>query len=364
MPGHVYTIEELMLDDSFINYCLSTGTGIPLRWKNIIRENPAQEKTFDEAKRLVLALHGGLSRPEVNRQIEIVRRQLDGKKNDVELAVEEGPALSAAFVITDKGQIRRKFFRKVFYSAAAISIMITGILWWFAFRPAANSPGVESHSARVQNYQSSLGQRQKIDLPDGSFVILNSNSSIRIAFTDEQREIRLKGDAFFRVAKDERIPFIVFTENVTATALGTEFYVHGRKDDQNNVQVDLLEGKVKMADMRTPASPRAIILKPGDSGRIGEDLSLEVRTFDSLHLRLWITGRIYFNETPLSKAVKQLEDWYGIKIEVRNEELKDKPFNGEYIDEPWQNILDMICFTFNSRYTIKDNRVIIEKLNL
>ena len=60
------------------------------------------------------------------------------------------------------------------------------------------------------------------------------------------------------------------------------------------------------------------------------------------------------------KAVKQLESWYGVKIEVRNEELKNKAFNGEYIDEPLQNILDMICFTFNSRYTISDNKVIIE----
>ena len=90
MPGHVYTIEELMLDDGFINYCLSTGTGVPLRWKNIIRHNPAQEKTFEEAKRLVLALHGGLSRPEVHRQIDIVRKQLDGRKNEAERAVEEG----------------------------------------------------------------------------------------------------------------------------------------------------------------------------------------------------------------------------------------------------------------------------------
>ena len=80
MPGHIYTIEELMLDDSFVNYCLSTGAAVPSRWRNIIRDNPAQEKTFEEAKRLVLALHGGLSRPGVNRQIEIVRQTIKGEE--------------------------------------------------------------------------------------------------------------------------------------------------------------------------------------------------------------------------------------------------------------------------------------------
>ena len=63
MPGHIYTIEELMLDDSFISYCLSTGAAVPSHWRTIIRDNPGQQKTFDEAKKLVLSLHGGLSRP-------------------------------------------------------------------------------------------------------------------------------------------------------------------------------------------------------------------------------------------------------------------------------------------------------------
>ena len=155
-------------------------------------------------------------------------------------------------------------------------------------------------------------------------------------------------------------PFVVLTENITATALGTEFYVHGRKDDNNNVQVDLLEGKVQMVDNSIPTLQPAIILKPGESGRFGENSSIQIHSFDSLHLRAWIAGRIYFNETPLMKAVKQLESWYGVKIEVRNEELKNKAFNGEYVEEPLQSILDMICFTFNSRYTISDNKVIIE----
>jgi len=274
--------------------------------------------------------------------------------------VEEGPSLSTALVITNKGQIKRRFLKKVLYSAATISIAITGILWWFAFRPAADSPGISSQPAQVQNYQSPLGQRQKLDLPDGSLVILNSNSSIRISFTDKKREIRLKGDAFFRVAKAKGIPFVVLTENITATALGAEFFVHGRIADKNSVQVDLLEGKVAMADRRTAASGTAIILKPGESGILGKDSSLEIVSFDSLRLRSWITGRIYFNETPLMNAVKQLENWYGIKIEVRNEVLKNKACNGEYIEEPLQSILDMICLTFNSRYTISDNKVIIE----
>ena len=42
MPQHIYTIEELMLDDSFISYCLSTGAAVPSHWRTIIRDNPGQ----------------------------------------------------------------------------------------------------------------------------------------------------------------------------------------------------------------------------------------------------------------------------------------------------------------------------------
>jgi ferric-dicitrate binding protein FerR (iron transport regulator) len=361
MPGHVFTIEELMLDDGFVNYCLSTGHAVPSRWKKIIRDHSSQEKTFEEAKRLVLALHGGLSRPEVNRQIEIVRRQLDGRKNEVaEPLVDAGPSLSTEFVITNKGKIKRRFLKKMAYSGLAICIMITGVLWWSVYRPVANTSSFASQPTQVQNYHSPLGQRKKINLADGSLIILNSNSSISVAFTNNKREVRLNGDAFFEVAKDEANPFIVYAKNVAATVMGTKFYVHGRKDDETSLQVDLLEGKVQMVEMGSPTSRRPIILNPGESGRFGEQSSLEIRSFDSFHLRSWITGHIYFNETPLMKAVKELENWYGIKIEVWNEELKNKPINGNYIDEPLQNILDMICFNINSRYSIKDNRVIIE----
>jgi ferric-dicitrate binding protein FerR (iron transport regulator) len=362
MPGHAFTIEELMLDDSFVNYCLSTGTAVPSRWKKIIRDHPSQEKTFEEAKRLVLALHGGLSRPEINRQIEIVRQHLEGKKGEKANPVEEeGPPLSVAFVITKKGQIKKRLLKKVVYSAVAFCIMATAIIWSFVSRPVTKSTALSSQPVQVQNYHSALGQRQKVTLPDGSFVILNSNSSIRIAFTNEKREIFLKGDAFFRAAKDVTKPFIVYTENIAATALGTEFYVQGREDDKKNVQVDLLEGRLQMVDLNKPAPGREIILRPGERGvKYGGNSSLEKHSFDSLHLRSWVTGRIYFNETPVVTALKQLEGWYGIQIKVSKADLKNRFINGEYIDEPLQNILDMICFSINSRYSIKDNRVIIE----
>src|SRR5687768_4053680 len=148
MKGHIYTIEELMLDDSFVSYCLSTGAAVSSHWKTIIRNNPKQEKTFDEAKNLVLALHGGLSRPEMNRQIEEVRRQLQQRKKE-EIVAQPGyePPLSSAFVVTEAGHIKRRVFQ-IAVSYAAVACIIIAVAWWFFSQSASYSS--ENQMAEVQ----------------------------------------------------------------------------------------------------------------------------------------------------------------------------------------------------------------------
>lgn len=363
MPGHIYTIEELMLDDSFISYCLSIGAAVPSHWRNIIRDNPGQQKTFDEARKLVLSLHGGLSRPEVNRQIDIVRRKLkERSETSMEIQPEQGPSLSSEFVVTGDGQIKRKVFKTILSYTGVMCLLVIAA-WFFIFRSDDQSSVKPPSLAQTLSYQSPLGQRQTISLPDGSIVILNSNSSISLNddFNKEKREIRLTGDAFFKVAKDAKRPFVVYSENIATTALGTEFYVHGKKDGDKGIQVDLLEGKVQIADIKKNAANGAIILLPGESGKSIKGFDLSKGSFESLHLRSWINGRISFNETPVLKAFKQLENWYGIKINVRKKGLEQRSIiASEYQEASLQDILKVICFSINSKYSFADNKVIIE----
>ena len=360
MKGRIYTIEELMLDDSFVNYCLSTGAAVSLHWKNIIRDNPEQEEIFNEAKRLVLALHGGLSRPEINRQIDYVRRQLQEKKKDtVTVPAEYEPSLSSALVVTGTGRLKRKFFR-IAFSYLAIASIVIAAGWWIFSRSASSSSEGQSVSVQAGHFQSQPGQRQTVSLPDGSVVILNSNSTVswNAGFNTATRDIQLTGEAFFKVAKDPRKPFTVITGNISTTALGTEFYVHGRKEGDNHIEVDLLEGKVQLTT-KNKNSP-ALILFPGEKGESIDGLQLQRSVFNAGHLRSWINGRISFNETPALKALKQLEAWYGVKIIVKNQKaLKDRVITGDYQNDSLQDILKVICFSISSRFSLTGDTVII-----
>ncbi len=361
MKGHIYTVEELMLDASFVSYCLNNEAAASSHWKTIVNDNPDQETTFQEAKKMILALHGGLSRNEVNRQIEKVRQQLQERKLEA-IAFQPGyePELSSQFVVTGTGRIRRKIFRTtIAYAAAACLILFIAIRFFQQDKPSSGQLSTET--MRPMSFQSPVGQRKTVVLPDGSTAILNSDSRIawEADFNKSNRTIQLTGDAFFKVAKDPQKPFVVMTGNIATTALGTEFYVHGRKTNEKNIQVDLLEGKVKVNDVKN-SGETSMILLPGERSTYTKEKKLQKGAFDSLYLRTWVDGRLFFNETPVLKAFQQLETWYGIEIKVKKTGLKLRSISGDYQGASLQDILKVICFSIDCRYSFSGNIVTIE----
>ena len=90
------------------------------------------------------------------------------------------------------------------------------------------------------------GNRTNIQLPDGTSVWLNANTSLRypMAFAENSREIMLDGEAYFEVAKDKK-PFIVKTSKYDVEVLGTTFNVEAYKD-KSDFRTMLYEGKVKL----------------------------------------------------------------------------------------------------------------------
>lgn len=363
MPRPLYTIEELMLDNSFVDYCLSTGSAVPSRWLKIIRENPDQLVTFEEAKRLVIALHGGISKLEVNRQIEVVKKKLkerSGASSEEKIIADPG---SSDFFVNRQGKIKGGRLKKLVLAlAAACAILSFG--WIIVWQKDRGAPASQQSLVQTLIYQSPLGQRQTILLPDSSTVILNSNSRLTVSshFNTKDREVRLEGNAFFDVARDKDRPFIVWTGSMATKALGTAFYVHGDKRMGKDIRVDLLEGKVELKDTAMKSTGGRLLLYPGETGKKVSSGDLQRSLFDAEKLQSWISGKLSFNRTPVNQALAQLESWYGIDIKVERKALQGKTINGDYHDAALQDILKVICFSINSQYSVTENTVIIEQL--
>ena len=94
--------------------------------------------------------------------------------------------------------------------------------------------------------ETAIGALQKLDLPDGSVALLNTDSAIDTAFTATERRVRIvRGEVFFTVAKDAARPFVVTAGTVAVRAVGTAFNVQRH---HGSVEVLVTEGRVRVTD--------------------------------------------------------------------------------------------------------------------
>lgn len=363
MQKHIYTVEELTLDESFVSWCLHDDVKNSSHWQTIVEENKSEAEVFSEAKALIKLLHGGLSKNEVNRQIEKVRLQVQERKKlqvENETASVQGIVLSSNFTVTKDGRIKRNFFRVLTVSAAAACLFFLMIWRFSGIKNSDDSIAKEFKPGMT--FQSALGQRRNVTLPDGSEIVLNSKSNITLEanFNQSSRHVKLTGDAFFKIAKNASKPFVVFANEIHVVALGTEFYVHGNYNNNKEVKIDLLEGKVKVETNDKEGVQKKLILLPGESTETDDGINLHKIIFDKTYLRHWVHGNLSFDDIPITEAFEKLQSWYDVEIKVDKEGLKNYKVSGEYNNASVQDILKVICFSINKKFIISGNTFVIQ----
>ena len=162
------------------------------------------------------------------------------------------------------------------------------------------------------------GKRERIMLPDGTEVWLNSATFLIYpsAFTGENREVYLVGEGFFKVKKDDRQPFIVHTNEIKLQVLGTEFNVSSYPD-QDNVSAALERGTIKIIPKDTTLSP--CILEPNSYYAYQKSTGkASVERVKASDYSDWREGGLFFYDKSLEEILKSLERAYGVKIYLRS----------------------------------------------
>lgn len=154
------------------------------------------------------------------------------------------------------------------------------------------------------------GGQFKLVLGDGTIVWLNAASRLRYptAFHGADRKVELSGEAYFEVAHDALHPFRVAVDGVMVEDLGTSFNINSYRDE-GVMKTTLVEGAVKITK-----GAQSEVLRPGEEALVG-DGPMNVQKADLLEATGWRRGEFVFHETPISSVMKQLERWYGITIE-------------------------------------------------
>ncbi|MCJ1885918.1 FecR domain-containing protein [Pseudomonas sp. LA21] len=181
------------------------------------------------------------------------------------------------------------------------------------------------------DHLTAVGERQNLDLADGSRILLNTDTALSSHIDEQQRIARLyRGEAYFDVAHDRSRPFEVEAGPVQVTVRGTAFAV---KYLGNEAEVSVQRGEV---DLRTPLDNARISLTAGDSIRVGpQGFGERQHSVEDQAQLAWVKGRLVFENCPLSQVLAELRRYYPGWIVNTNERLDNVSVTGNWrLDDP------------------------------
>ncbi|MFW0757337.1 FecR family protein [Pseudomonas sp. H11T01] len=175
-----------------------------------------------------------------------------------------------------------------------------------------------------------VGERQRLQLEDGSQVLLNTNSAFSSTINDQQRVARLyQGEAFFDVPANRGQPLEIDAGPVKASVRDTAFAVRYL---DGVAQVRVQRGDV---DLQTTHDDARVRLFAGESIRIGPNGFDRPAKLDLDKDLAWVQGRLVFENCPLSQVLAELRRYYPGWIINNNEQLADVAVTGNYrLDQP------------------------------
>jgi transmembrane sensor len=198
--------------------------------------------------------------------------------------------------------------------------------------------------------------RAQFTLPDGTVGWLNSNSSVKYNGNfNFDRQVTLKGEAYFDVFKDKSRPFIVNTNDVFVKVLGTRFNI-ASYENEKEIEVVLEEGSLVF---NLKDKNKSYMMVPNDLvtyDKTVQDFSTE--TVQPQKYLSWTEGRLEFRNDPLDVISRRLARWYNIDIELKAS-LKDDPrLRATFIDESYEEVLDLLKRSLPVDYTIENGKLL------
>ncbi len=238
--------------------------------------------------------------------------------------------------ISLEGTQKRETFRFDFTWASylAASIVLVALAVYF----------IAGSSLYYQTFQSGYGEVKKLTLADGSTVVLNANSSLRLprfGFGSASREVFLIGQAEFNVQHTHDLQkFLVHTpDQLEIEVVGTEFVVYSRP---RSSQVILNKGKVVLRNLADTIT-RPLVIKPGDVVTIQKGKFTVQERQPTQKYTAWKEHRFVFDQTPLAEIAYQVKENFGITIQIQNTEIANRALTGTFEAVSADELLEVVA---------------------
>ena len=366
MPNDDFSVEELVCNDNFQQYCLGSDLKIQILWDEWIRDRPGRALDFEEAKKIVGLLTARQGSKTV--QLEDLRKGIKQREIFDELITTRAGA--TPIVLPKKTD---RIYRYLAGLAAAGIIAVSSVLLFQGKQPAEN---LFSKNVSGKSISSGSAIRKTVMLPDGTLITIGKESTIRLNqnFSTGNRELWLSGEAFFDVKHDPQHPFVVHTISSDIRVLGTVFNVKAYPGD-TTMETTLIRGSVRVdAKKHTNYS---ITLKPDEKlisyKPTGAKQDINHSFYSILPVKnrstgtgkpdeiKWVRNRLDIEDEPLSVIARKLQQWYGITIVVTDDEVKNYRYSGVFESENVLKTLEALQLSYPFQFTVTEDKITINK---
>lgn len=350
-------IADLLLDESFINYCKKSSTEDVVFWETYLMENPDRRVLIEYAKENFVQLFNLLAEADRDEQEMRLKTRLD-QMDSVPLVQMDG-------LEPKKSNNILSLLLKI---SGVAAVLLAAVFFTINYYNTGNKK-------IAKTFLTVYGEKKNIQLPDGSVVILNAGSKIEIndSFGISTRDIYLEGEAFFDVKHDIKIPFIVHTAAMDVKALGTAFNVKAYLNEKTT-ETSLIRGLVEV--MLKEGNNRVMLLYPNQKiewkhpfAKVNFNSKIihkgaALNKTDSLMKKLavtengdikeiaWKENKLIFEDELFTDIAVLLERWYGAKIEFKDDTIRNYRFTGIFEKEDLTTILDFLKESRHFNYQI------------
>ena len=362
-----FGIEDFVWDIYFRQWVLSPTRESDTEWNQWLLENPEVLPLVRQAKEVILSLHV---------------KELHLTDEEIRLSVQNTLSLARQRRSEEinPDSPKRHFYRSIWFQAAASVLILFIVGWWFQTRrmhPLAENVADLVFNGR-SGFKNDLIEKRndtksalRIYLSDNSSVTLTPGSSLRYPekFADVKREVFLKGEAFFDIAKDPDHPFLVYANELVTKVLGTSFIIKAYESSRE-VTVEVKTGRVSVfaksdPDLQAKITRReleGVILSPNQKVIFERDQIRMVKTLIEKPEIIVPKSQIphfEFEDTPASEAFATIGKAYGIDILFDEELLSGCPLTATLDNQTLHEKLSIICKAVEASYEILDGQIII-----
>lgn len=243
-----------------------------------------------------------------------------------------------------KLQLIKKTLR---YTALVVALITTSLFGYLAVNPNISDTIVMN-----------MEQTEKtVILPDGTSISLVKGSTIEYPnqFSENERLVKLKGEAFFKVAKNKVKPFIILSGQTKTRVVGTSFRII---EEGNRTTIKVKTGIVEFMEQANPKNK--IRLRKGDLAQFVNSQKAVIKGYSNSEKKDFSVKSLKYKNEKLEVICKDLSEIFGTTIKLQSGNISQLSLTAVFENQNLESIIKSICFTFNLEFEQKENIILLK----